>query len=515
MNLVLLALSMLVCANTAQAATKYVGPSGSAAWADCNSAGTPCSVATGLANAVAGDVVRFISGTYEPPNSPSDFEPSWHPTNDGTSGNPITLISDTLHGAVINDAANAAATGRAGFGTYLNDWIIIDGFSVVKDKATGALADTTLMVGTSSTNIHIQNIDGTGRAHSYHTNGAIVGVYEGSSNVYIHNNRLHDETADPSPVEAVVNASCLYIFEATNVYVYNNTIYNCNNGVSWKTNPVNINVYRNFLYTIGRAAFFPTIETSGANGHYIHHNVVLNCGRFIDSEDSPAGAGTYTDYHVYNNTVYHASSLGVIGGVNVSGGLVLGKDASSQTARSVRFYNNIISVGATSRIHEIHDDLVSDAMLGAPFDYNHYYVASGTQRFIYNATSTTTFATYQSAIGDDGEEANSLTSDPLFVNAGGGAVTDYRLAGGSPALASGYGGVDRGAFEGNPCIGDTCSPSPASFNPLINLRRAMEDLQRDFDAFKVSQERKWQGLCAAIRLTRTTWAASMRRELVC
>jgi hypothetical protein len=471
-----LLMMMLAFPMSVQAATKYVGPSGTAAWADCNSAGTPCSVATGLANAVAGDIVRFNSGTYEPPNALGTFEPSWHPTNDGTAGNPITLISDVQHGAIIHDAADAASLGYPGFGTYNNSYITFSGFSLVKDKATGVLADSLFMVGTNSDHIIIEYFDGLGNEHSYHTNGTILGVYEASSEVTIRYSTFHGMTADPTPAEAVVNASCLYVFEATGVYIYNNTIHTCNNGVSWKTNPSNVHVYNNYLHTIGRAAFFPTIEIAEANGHYIHHNVVRNASRFVDAEEAPGQGGVWRDLWIYNNTVYHSGTMGTIFGSSVSGGLVAGQDGGLQTVRNLRFYNNIMVTGATSRLHEIHDDLTSDGMLGAPFDYNVYYPAAGTQRFIYNELATTIFSTYVAAIDDDLEEQNSSTSNPVFLNASGNLniETDFKLnPSTSPFLTNGYGGVERGAYEGNPCIGNsTCSVGAQRFSPMFNLRRA-------------------------------------------
>ena len=88
-------------------ATYYVSAdSASTNWAAATSAAAPATVATAMANAAAGDIVRFQTGDYFPPNAPNYFQPSWRPANQGTSGNPITFISDVRHGAVIHDAAN-------------------------------------------------------------------------------------------------------------------------------------------------------------------------------------------------------------------------------------------------------------------------------------------------------------------------------------------------------------------------------------------------------------------------
>jgi parallel beta-helix repeat protein len=440
-------------------ATYYVSAdSVSTNWANAQVIGTPCTVATAMTNAVAGDVVQFLDGTYEPPTASSYEIPSWNPSNSGTVGNRITFKSRTRHGAIIHDCANAAATGHSGFGASSRSYITFDGFQLVCDKQNGQYASSNFVMA-YTTGIHVTNCLGIGNEHSYHTNGCILAAHSGNTGIRIYNNIFHGMTADPTPAEAVVNASAIYMFDTTDTEIYNNTIYNCNNGISWKTSPADITCYQNFLYDIGRAAFFPSVEVAGSDGHYIHHNLVLNCGRFVDSEESTS-SGVWNTMYVYNNTVYHASALGVVFGSSVSGGLLAGQDSSYQNLRDLRYYNNIISVGATSRIHEIHDDLTSDAMIGTPFDYNCYYASAGTMRFIYNGTSTTTFATYQSAIG---AETNSITTTPSFVNAGGTAATDYQLNGGG-CVGTGSGGVDMGAWQGVSTMGyqsgaDTTPPA--------------------------------------------------------
>lgn len=491
---------LLAFPNIAQAATKYVSPSGSALWSNCNTSGTPCSVATGLANAVAGDVVRFVSGDYFPPNAPNYYQPAWRPTNSGTAGNPITLISDVRHGAVIHDAANAdnVGEGRSAFGVYQNSYVTIDGFRFESDilsaRSTNEDVRYTVAID-SSNNIHFQNCLMTGWEHSDHTNASLIGVYGQTTNsydIYIHHNDLSGIMWDStSPIEAMVNASSVYIFEAHHVYVYNNTIHDANNGVSWKTEPNDIHVYQNYLYNIHRSAFFPTIEVSAGNSnHYVHHNVCRNCNIFLDAEESPSGGGTWSNLQVYNNTMHNESSWSfgrvpnTSGGYSNVSGMIMGQDGGAQTARDVQFYNNIFSLNTTSRGWEIHDDLTSDAMLGAPFDYNVYYISSGTLQYIYNGTNTTSFATWQSAIGGDGEEANSSTSNPVFINGSGNmnVVTDFQLnPSTSPFLANGYGGVQRGAFEGGGCVGAVCEEGGSSSGshpnggkkmaPMINLRR--------------------------------------------
>lgn len=488
--LVLLALLLPV---TAQAATKYVSPSGSALWANCNTSGTPCSVATAMSNAAAGDIVRFVSGDYFPPNASSTQEPSWHLANNGTVGNHITLISDVRHGAVIHSAANqGGGVNRTGFGCYANDYITIDGFTIDSDLEAGIEVEHPFII-ESCRHVIVQYMSfPTGWAHQDHTNGASIGVYGSAvrlgTDIDIRYNDITGPTNDLTPLEAVVNACGIYMFEVNDVRVYNNTIHDANNGICWKTEPHHIYAHHNYLYNINRAAFYITPEVVSLDTHHVHHNVLRNVNRVFDAEEAPSGGGTWTGFQFYNNTVYNDAStpLGRVyvapsGTANVSG-IALGTNGGPQTARGALIYNNIFQLSTTSRGWEIHDDLTSDAMIGVPFDYNVYYISSGTLTLNYNGTGYTTLANWQAALSDS-EEANSSSSNPVFLNGSGNlnVVTDFQLnPSTSPYLSNGYGGVQRGAFEGGGCVGAVCEEGGAGGShptggkklaPMINLRR--------------------------------------------
>lgn len=433
-------------------ATYYVNASSvSTNWGNAVNSGTPCTVATANANAVAGDLVLFQSGEYFPPNAPNDFEPAWYPANDGTEGNVITYRSEVRLGAIIHDAANAnnVGGGRVAFGAFQNQYVTFDGFDIVPLITPSTEVRYTFTVDSSS-NIHVQYCRMSGWQHSDHTNASLIGVYGQNSlsfNVYIHHNELIGVDVDQTPIEAVVNASAIYIFEAHHVYVYNNTIHDCNNAVSWKTEPHHIYVYLNFLYNVRRAPFFPTPEQTGLDVHEVHHNVCVNVNQFLFAEDPPAGGGTWTGLKVYNNTLYNDAShpLGIAyvapsGTANVSA-FCLGQDAGLQTCRGAEIYNNIFMTNVTSRLIEFNDDLTSDAML-TRCDYNCYRAQSGTLRYRYNAPTvdTTNFATYAAGINDDGEESRSITTNPTFVNPGGSTPEDYKLQGARRASGQGLAG---------------------------------------------------------------------------
>jgi hypothetical protein len=398
-----------------------------------------------MTSAVAGDVVRFLSGDYEPPATVRWEQPAWNPSNSGTAANPITFMSDALHGAVIHDAADAAANGNAAIGAFQRHYIIWDGFKVIKDKSTGVYADSIIIITEGNYNI-IRNIDGTGRPHRYHTNGSIISVHAGTGN-RIYNNILRGMTADPTPVEAVVNASAIYIFQTNETYIYNNTVYDSNNCISWKTGPNRIHIYNNHVYNCTRTAFFPTIEVAGTTDMFVHHNLVRNSRQFVDNEDSPAA--NFFNLRVYNNTIYHSGAMRT--------GMYYGLNGGNQPGRNTQIYNNLFHLGGNSRILELYDN-VSAAAFPITLDNNLYYNSAGTPSWIRNSTTNTTLAAWRTTTG---RELASLTSNPQFLNGSGAfsTVTDFRLAAASPARGAGLGGAHIGAFTDDAMIIGYATPS--------------------------------------------------------
>lgn len=95
------------------AAEKYISTTGTAAWGDCTSTSTPCSQATAISNAAAGDTVYFMDGTYSSGlNTATSGSCSWWSDSDsskivfralndglavitGTGSTSITVLLDT------------------------------------------------------------------------------------------------------------------------------------------------------------------------------------------------------------------------------------------------------------------------------------------------------------------------------------------------------------------------------------------------------------------------------------
>lgn len=128
---------------------------------------------------------------------------------------------------------------------------------------------------------------------------------------------------------------------------------------------------------------------------------------------------------IYNNTVY-----------NITGGPAIELYYYSQ---DTDIKNNIAVAGGNGAGISVAPESVSCG--GNTINYNDYYrVGGGAVTYSWNGSSVTSFATWKSNCNCD---ANSITSNPLFVNAG----TDFHLQQGSPARGAGEKGVDMGALQ--------------------------------------------------------------------
>ena len=197
-----------------------------------------------------------------------------------------------------------------------------------------------------------------------------------------------------------------------------------------------------------------------ATNNRIQNNLVIDCAGTqignIEDQDGLRNVGWWTwgtnifsnvgfvmgvwthDFYFYNNTFYRCGTnssaapfyygYDVGNGTNGDGGIVLnnlfvecGPDQGIGTSFGHYSINNVYT-NATAY----------PSYSSANYDYN-LVIGSGA------GTTKTTFAIY-------GREANGINgSDPLFTNPG---ADDYSLQAGSPALGTGLGGVNIGAWQG-------------------------------------------------------------------
>ncbi len=123
--LVLLAILFFAAPSTvlAVAEERYIGPSGSASWANCTDSGTLCSLATANSTADAGDTVYMTAGVYT--------DTRLEPANSGTAGNYIFWTA--------NGSDDATITPASGSGMYLTqDYIHVSGITFLNVPGSAA-----------------------------------------------------------------------------------------------------------------------------------------------------------------------------------------------------------------------------------------------------------------------------------------------------------------------------------------------------------------------------------------
>jgi hypothetical protein len=179
----------------------------------------------------------------------------------------------------------------------------------------------------------------------------------------------------------------------------------------------------------------------GSSGCTLRYCISENDGT-VSSNQTPCGiavgastSATQTGVAVYNNTVYNNNTNGQcmnLGGSNISS--VTGNVA-----------NNIFYLGSSA------DSLIGFSNAGNPSSLlltGNDYFAVGSFSLVWNATTYTTFSSWQTATGQEKISGSNvgLTSNPLLNNPGGGgtvhgyappAPTAYDLQGGSPMRGTG------------------------------------------------------------------------------
>ena len=442
---------LLSFSSVSQAGTYFVSPTGSALWTACTTTATPCSVATAMANAQAGDLVYFRGGTYDSGNSCASCDREtfvMKPAYSGTSGNPITFQAYPGETPVIQ----GTNCGCPSFGTSNVGWIVWDGFS-------GTIIDNTssenrFVMFVDSNNITIRNCDLKGVVKTnYHNNTLIESLR--SSYVTIENNKLHDNNGDPS---VVVNTTAILFWDTSYATIRYNDIYNNRIGIYDKQDGIANEYYNNHIW--GGAG-----TQSCANGFQIknqettptghddkfYFNVVRNCSMGVYNEDGVA-ADLLNNLKIYNNVFY--------GGSSGSAGVHL-----SAQATNAYVYNNIIVN------YQIGLRYTSGANMSTNHsDYNIFYPSSTIWSLDWSTTTYSSLQAWQQTTFD----THSSVVNPLFAKPNGVMPTDYRPTAGSPAFTGGAGGTYP-AYQGvyssdsaNPAVG--LSPGTARPGPPRNLR---------------------------------------------
>ena len=426
---ILLSVAFLLCATAAYAATHYVSPTGTAEWAASTDIAQPSAWSTAMANAVAGDIVYFRGGTYDPgTDHVPDYEyPSMNPTNSGTACNTITFIA--YPGETPTITGNNSGTA---FGAGHRDYIVWDGFT-----ATGASSASVLFTAHVwySTGSIIRNSTFTGVANNGSNNFGSV-RFEKSTDCQFYGNSIYGDSGTG------VNTTGMWVFASTRLLVYNNTIYNSAHGIMQKTGPnVQNKYYKNFIYNISSQGIYLNEQFSTGTGGEVYQNVLDNTNG-IHLEGVSASA-KINDYQVYNNTIY-GTAAGITTTSYVDNATVWNNIISGSNAPFLRYYSG--------------DSLPSYS------DNNNFYHASSFTWNLDYSTDYTSIANWRTATSLD---TYSITTDPGFVAAGTHTAESYKR---SSYPTDGRGGdyysVMGAYITGSETIGassDDSSPNPFSF----------------------------------------------------
>ena len=290
-------------------------------------------------------------------------------------------------------------------------------------------------------------------AYQYSTNGQLVGISTSAGVNTIQNNIVRNLTATNESNDANGNAAIIGIAQkstSAGQTVTGNTIYALNStytggrsvnvtGIYFTCSAGGTNtVSGNFIHSFSLAAGSPVANPAALNGirtnsgSCVISNNVINLGNTV--------SGGYSVFGIYENGTSGNSNSILFNSVYI-GGVVGGSTASATTCalfsnantNTRDFRNNILynarSGGTTGKHYAI--SVAGNSNL--TIDYNDYFV-SGTNGMTGNfaGTDKSTLATWQAATGQD---ANSLSINPLYANAGGTSATNYYTTALLPGVA--------------------------------------------------------------------------------
>ena len=251
-------------------------------WTAAHNIETPCNVSTAFANAIAGDSVIFLEGTYSGGEYISGLQ--------GSENNWITILAETEHGVIIQGGSNS---------WQLSDpcWVKIEGFIFEHQTGNGLNIDDEGTFETPADHIIISNC--IFRDMSASGNNDLLKL-SGVDNFQV---------ADCEFLNGAGGGSGIDMVGCHNGLIHQNRFENMgSNAIQMKGGTQHITVERNFFKNCGArtlnlggstglAYFRPQDATFEAADLYVYSNI------FIGSEAPIAYVGC-TRVKVVNNTFY-------------------------------------------------------------------------------------------------------------------------------------------------------------------------------------------------------------------
>lgn len=389
-------------------------------------------LATALTTVTAGGIVGLIPGVYsrQSPGGENRFAVAWNPANSGSSGNPIRIVAKYPAATTVDTGnwsemrADLITTyGSPAFGSDGRDYIEWYGVYGSDESGHSASADdTSVCVLHSADHCVIKYCVIRG-------DGAKWGA-----------NNYHGITC-----EDCVNPTASYN-DISNYYTGSVGAVNANGcGIMLDHSGGGL-VERNYIHDCGAGVFHKRSDASGG-GAYTHGNWIVRYNKIIDCEfgvrgDSNQSSGQTTwTFDVYQNLMvgceyacYNGNSSNDLSGdvrfvnntlVNCTVAHATNQQPYDATAGH-KFYNNVVYDPAQVYNWDNWSSGELATLSTAEFlaNYNVYYSAA--TFFDGDAIAAQTLGTWQGL----GQDANAITTDPLFTNTAGGI---YTLQAGSPA----------------------------------------------------------------------------------
>jgi hypothetical protein len=352
--------------------------------------------------------------------------PDYNPSKSGSSGSPIIFQANPGDTVTIVPSASRKTNNGYLIGSSSKNYIVWDGI-IIDDAGMTALGGGAYIGGSYCT---IKNCTFKGVTKSSADNNPLIRL-QSAHYTLIQNNIIRDQAGGDEDCGGIQN------YYSANTTIEHNEIFNCATAINEKDSSTGEIIRYNLIHNVSVGIQGPGNES--INSIDVYQNIFYNVSNnaFDIRKEWANGA-------VHNNTFY-----------NIATGLNFWSIVTATTAVSV--YNNIFHTTTASVISKQPNGLVF-------CNYNNYYNGS---TFTINYGSVS-LARWRSSTGFD---ANSITSDPLFVNVGN---HDFHLQNDSSALNNGRSGGVMGAYiTGNEIIGVTTTPSPGSLaspNPPLRLR---------------------------------------------